>query len=73
MHMSYPITPILDRINPIPRIEHYFFKIHSTTVLASTPSLPKGLFPLRKPVRILKLFLPSSICPAHLHLPDLIT
>ena len=32
-----PIIPILSRINPIPRIDAYFFKIHSNIVLPSTP------------------------------------
>ena len=38
--------------------------------------LPKGLFPVGSPVKILKLFLPSSIlakCPAHFNLLGLIT
>ena len=38
--------------------------------------LPKGLFPVGLPVKILKALLPSSIlatCPAHLNLRDLIT
>jgi hypothetical protein len=50
---------------PILRIDTYFFKIHSNTVLPSTCV----------PVNILKALLPSSIstkCPAHLHLLDII-
>ena len=38
--------------------------------------LPKGLFPVGLPVKILKALLPSSIlatCPAYLNLLDLIT
>ena len=38
--------------------------------------LPKGLFPVGLPVKILKALLPSSIlatCPAHLNRLDLIT
>ena len=38
--------------------------------------LPKGLFPVGLPVKILKALLPSSIlaiCPTHLNLLDLIT
>ena len=35
--------PILNRINPIPRIDAYFFKMYSNIVLPSTPT-PKGLF-----------------------------
>ena len=32
-----PITPILSRINQIPRIDTYFLKIHSNIVLPSMP------------------------------------
>ena len=32
-----PIIRILSRINPIPRIDTYFFKIDSNIVLTSTP------------------------------------
>jgi hypothetical protein len=31
------ITPILGRINPIPRIYTYLFKVHSIIALLSTP------------------------------------
>ena len=34
-----PIIPILNRINPMPRIDTYFFKIHSTIFL---PYLPRS-------------------------------
>ena len=67
-----PIIPILSRINPIPRIDIYFFKVLSNIVLPSCLGLPKGLFP----VKILNALLPSSIlatCTAHLNLLDLIT
>ena len=33
-----PINPILNRINPIPRIDTYFCKIHYNIVLPSAPS-----------------------------------
>ena len=33
IHKGPPITPILNRINPIPRIDTYFFEIHSNIVL----------------------------------------
>ena len=44
--------------------------------LWSVLGLPKGLFPVGLPVKILKAFLPSSIlvtCPSHLNFLDLIT
>ena len=69
-----PIIPILSRINPISRIDTYLFKVHSNIILPSTPR-PLGLFPVGLPVKILKVFLPSSImakCPAYLNLLDLI-
>ena len=44
------IIPILSRINPITRIHTYLFKVHSNIVLG----LPKGLFPVGLPVKILK-------------------
>ena len=48
-------NPYLSRINPISPIETYFFKILSEIVL------PKGLFPVELPVKILKALLRSSI------------
>ena len=61
IHKRPPIIPILSRINPIPRIDTYFFKIHSNIFLPSTPRHPKGLFPAGVPVKMLKALLPSSI------------
>ena len=49
------IIDILRRINPIPRIYTYLFKVHSNIAFLSTPS-PSGL-----PVKILKILLPYSI------------
>ena len=64
------IIPILSQIKQITCIDTYLFKVHSNIVL------PKGLFPVGLPIKILKALLPSSIlatCPAHLNLLDLIT
>ena len=66
----------MSRINPITRIDAHLFKIYSNSVLLSTPSLPKGLFPAGIPIKILKVLLPSFILntwPAHLYLLELIT
>ena len=79
MHIQkgYPIIPILSRVNEIPHINTYFFKVHSNIVLSSTPrGLPKILFPVDLPVKVLQALLLSSIMatwPAHLNLLDLIT
>ena len=40
IHKSSPIIPILSPIKSIPPINTYFFKIHSNTVLPSTPRPP---------------------------------
>ena len=32
-----PVIPILSQINPIPRIDNYFFMIHFNIVLPFTP------------------------------------
>ena len=73
-YAAFKIISILSRINPIPRTDTYLFKVHSNIVLHL--GLPKGLFPIGLPVKILKALLPSSIlttCPAHLNFLDLIT
>ena len=49
-----PIIPILSRINPIPRIDTYFFKVYFNR-------LPNGLFPVGLPDKILKALLSCSI------------
>ena len=67
-------NPYPSRINPIPRIDTYLFKVQSNIALPSTPRPPKGLFPVGLPVKSLKALLPSSIlatCPAHLNLLSL--
>ena len=40
-------NPILSRINPIPRIDTYFFNIYSDIVFLSKPRPPKGIFPVK--------------------------
>ena len=63
-------------MNPIPRTDTYFFKIHCKLSFHQCLRLPKGLFPAGLPVKILKALLPFSIlatCPDHLNLLDLIT
>ena len=45
---------------PIPRVDTYFFEIHSNIVLPSSLGLPKGLFPVGLSITILKPLLPSS-------------
>ena len=73
MHKSSLLIPILNPLNPIPRIDTYFFKIHSNIVLPPTSRLSKAL---GLSVKVLKVLLPSSILakwPVHLNLLDLIT
>ena len=69
IHKGFPIIPTLRRINPIPRIDTYFLKVHCNIVLHLRLGLPKGLFPAGLPVKILKELLPPSslaTLPAHL-------
>ena len=37
IHKGTPTIHILSRINPIPQIDTYLFKIHYNTILPSTP------------------------------------
>ena len=37
IHKGSPITPILNEIKSIPRIDTYFFNIHSNVVIPSAP------------------------------------
>ena len=71
-----PIISILNRINPIHRIDTYFFKLRQILSPHLHLGLPKSLFPAGVPVKMLKALLPSSMLatwPAHLNLLDLIT
>ena len=61
IHKGSQIIPILSRINPIPRIDTYLFKVHSNIVFPLRLGLPKGLFSVGVPVKILKALLSSSI------------
>ena len=50
--------------------------MYSNIALPYTPQLPRGLFIVGLPVKMLKAQLPSfilTICPAHLNLLDLVT
>ena len=53
------LIPVLSRINPIPRIDTYFFKVHAN--IHSTLILPDDLFPVGLYIKILKALLPSFI------------
>ena len=75
-HNNSPVIPILRRMNPIPRIDTHFFKIHSNIVLPSTPMPSYRSLSADVLVKILKALLPSSILatlPDHLNLLDLLT
>ena len=56
IHKGSPIIPILIRINPIARTDTILI-LYSYLRL----ELPKGLFPVGLPDKILKALLPSSI------------
>ena len=66
--LQSPIIPILSRTNPIPRKDTYF--IGSILILPSNQRLclPKGLFPVGLPVKILKTPLSSIIATRSVHL-----
>ena len=70
------INPILSRINHIFHIDAYFFTSILILLSHQRLSLPKGLFPVGSPVKILKALLSSSIqatWPAYINLLDLIS
>ena len=69
-------NPCFERINPIPRTDTHFFNIRFKLYSHLRLGLPKGLFPVGLPVKILKALLPPSILatlPVYLNLLDLIT
>jgi hypothetical protein len=57
IHKGSPIIPIRSQINPIPRIDIYFFKVHSNIVLHLRLGLTKGLFPVGLPVLVSRNYL----------------
>ena len=59
IYKGSPIIHILRQINSIPRIVTYFLNIHFNIFHPSC--LPKSLFPVGLPVKILKALIPSSI------------
>ena len=70
--------PFLNSIKPIPRIDTYFLRYILTLPSQLRLVLPKGLFPVGVPVKMLKALLPSSImiCPSQCstpHCPKYIT
>ena len=54
-------NPYPELNNPIPRIDTYFYKIHSNIVFHHRLGLPKCLFPIGLHVTILKALLQSYI------------
>jgi hypothetical protein len=52
------MVPIMSHMNPVQNVPPYYFKIHSTIVLSSTPSLPKFLFISDYSSKIINAFLP---------------
>ena len=56
IHKGSPVIPILSRLNLIPNIATYIFKIHSILIVSShlRLDLPTGLFPVGLPIGILK-------------------
>ena len=53
IHKGSPIIPILSRINPIPRIDTYLFKVYSNIVFPSTPRPPQRSLSCRCSPRII--------------------
>ena len=61
IHKDSPVIPILSQMNPIPRIDTYFFKVHPNIASHLRLGLPKGLFPAGVPVNILEALLSFSV------------
>ena len=59
IHNSSPITPILNQINTVPRIDNCLFKILLIFSSHLRLGLPKGRFPVGLPVNF-KSTLPFS-------------
>ena len=47
-------NPYPEPNQPITCTDIYLFKVHSNIVFSSTPKLPKGLFPVGLPVKIVE-------------------
>ena len=60
IHKGSPIIPVLSRINPIPRIDTDFFRIHSNIPSRLRLGPHKGLHLTCLTVIILKALLPST-------------
>ena len=60
IHKGSPKISILNRINPIPRIDTYFFKIHLMLFYHLGLGLLKSFFSVSLPVTILKTHITSS-------------
>ena len=69
---TFTIIPILRQINPIPHTDTYFIKMHPSHLYLG---LPKSLFPVGLPVKILKAlscFILATL-PAQFNILQLIT
>ena len=61
---GHPIIHVLSQINPIPRVDNYFFKIYFNIVQPTTPKPFKKSVPAGLTFKILKALL--HICPPHI-------
>ena len=53
-HKGSPIFTVLSTINPTPRTDTYFIKMHFSIVLPSSLGLSRCLFAVGLPIEILK-------------------